>query len=192
MDKEQKYIEKKKIITDALKSCLMKNVYSKITVQDIATEAGFSKGGLLHYFHSKEDIYLELIKNLFNDIESDQTNVLTGNLKSNEKAGISALFGVEKFIMDPQNSRILLNLFLYSFEEEKIKEEIKSFLENQHNVYKSIISESETSSSEIKSDHVARFIQVLLIMTGIIETLSPTELDPMSLVKQVVSLIKKN
>ena len=46
--KEDKVQKKKKIIVDSLKSCLRKNVYSKITVQDIADESGFSKGGVLH------------------------------------------------------------------------------------------------------------------------------------------------
>ena len=59
--KEEKILKKKKIIIDALKVRLRNDVYSKITVQDIADEAGFSKGGVLHYFSTKEDIYLALI-----------------------------------------------------------------------------------------------------------------------------------
>lgn len=192
MDKEAKLLEKKKIILDALKRCLMRDVYSKITVQDIATEAGFSKGGLLHYFQTKEDIYLELVNNLFHEIESDQNQVLEGNLHINEKAGISALFGVEKFLMEPQTIRILLNLFLYSLEEEKIMKEIRSFLQNHLKVYEAIIEETnkKLDNNLFKAKQIARIAQIVLISAGIFEAIDPIDLDPMSLVKHVVSLIK--
>ncbi|HON79595.1 MAG TPA: TetR/AcrR family transcriptional regulator, partial [Spirochaetota bacterium] len=98
--KAEKIETKKKQITDALMRCLERDVYSRITVQDVADEAGFSKGGLLYYYPTKEELYLDLMNNFFSGIEHDHLAVIKGNLMSNEKAGISALYGIEKFVMD--------------------------------------------------------------------------------------------
>ena len=62
---EDKIQARKKQIVDALKVRLSSDVYSRITVQDIAQQSGFSKGGVLHYFPSKEDIYFALIEDIF-------------------------------------------------------------------------------------------------------------------------------
>jgi AcrR family transcriptional regulator len=54
MKKAEKIDAKKLSIIKALERRLERDVYSRITVQDIADEAGFSKGGLLYYYPTKE------------------------------------------------------------------------------------------------------------------------------------------
>ena len=93
MDKEAKLREKKKLIIEALKRCLERNVYSNITVQEVADEAGFSKGGLLHYFQSKEDMYLELIRDLFEEITADHEKMIEGNAESCVRSREDRVFG---------------------------------------------------------------------------------------------------
>ena len=119
LSKEDKVKKKKGIIIDALKRCLQRDVYSRVTVQDIADEAGFSKGGVLHYYSTKEDIYLELIKDIFTGLEKAQKDLIESEEESKVMAPLSALLGVESFIMDKANVRIIVNLVLYAFEEEK-------------------------------------------------------------------------
>ncbi len=195
MDKEEKMKEKKKIILDALKKCLERDVYSNITVQDVATESGFSKGGLLHYYSSKEDMYIDLIQSLFIEIQQDHSTVLHQSLQSNEKAALSALFGIEKFFMDKQIVKILLNLLLYSLEDEQISSHLQKFLSQQLNLYQSMIIEAEKNlPKRRKSDYdplmKARIAQILILLSGVIETADPINMDHMALVKYIMNLLR--
>jgi len=115
--KEEKAKYKKRIIVDALMRRLENDVYSKITLQDIADEAGFSKGGVLHYFQTKEEIFLELISQLFGDLARIHNDLFQMTEKSGSVVPLSALLGVESFILNKTNIRIVANLVLYAFEE---------------------------------------------------------------------------
>lgn len=196
MDKEAKIIEKKRIILGALKKLLETNVYSNITVQDVATESGFSKGGLLHYFPSKEDMYQELIDSMFSEILNDQLSFFDKKLKSGEQSSLTALFAVENFFMDKRNVKILLNILQYSFENEEAAESIKKYFARHFDLYKKVINENRKNSinplesNNFDSDVVARIIQTIVLSTGIIEAVSPSKINDMDLVKYISELFK--
>lgn len=44
--------------------------YNSFTIDDIAQQAGLSKGGVLHYFKTKEDILVHLLEQIYTLIES--------------------------------------------------------------------------------------------------------------------------
>jgi AcrR family transcriptional regulator len=196
MDKENKIKEKKKIIIEALKRCLERDVYSNITVQEVADEAGFSKGGLLHYFQSKEDMYMDLIKDLFDEIRSDHMKVLTGNLLAQEQASISALYGVEKFFLDRRTTKIFLNLILYGFEDENIMKHLREFMRQHLDIYKGLIEKSRESgaprnrNSDLDPATAARIAQIAVIGAGLFEAVDPTDIDHTVLVRYAMSLLK--
>src|SRR4030066_2189605 len=136
MKKELKILNKKNHIIEALKDCLEQNVYSQVSLEDVAKQAGLSKGGLRHYFPTREMLYVSLIENFFNQIQRDQIGVIQGlDLDMNDRALITTLFGIEKFLLDKKNMRILINIILYGFEDEKIREIIKKFIRNHLNLY---------------------------------------------------------
>ena len=139
--KEEKAKKKRKIIIEALKRLLDKDVYSRITVQEIADEAGFSKGGILHYFPTKEDIYLELIEEIFTEFVQAHSSILEWELATDEVAPISALVGAENFIIDKRNIKIIINIILYAFEEEKIMKIVSKYIRTHRNFYDNIISQ---------------------------------------------------
>jgi AcrR family transcriptional regulator len=196
MDKENKIKEKKKIIIEALKRCLERDVYSNITVQEVADEAGFSKGGLLHYFQSKEDMYMDLIKDIFDEIRSDHLKVLTGNLLATEQASISALYGVEKFFLDRRTTKIFLNLILYGFEDENIMKHLREFMRQHLDIYKGLIEKSRDSgaprnrNSDLDPSTAARIAQIAVIGAGLFEAVDPTDMDHTVLVRYAMSLLK--
>jgi len=195
MGKEDKVIKKKKLIIEALKSLLSQRTYSNITVQDVADESGFSKGGVLHYFETKEDLYLELIKDLFSEIRSDHEHVLRGDLQSGERASLSALYGIEKFFLEKKTVRVILNLFLYSMEDEKIKEYIKNFSTDHLNLYHEIIQEARGDKfvkrkTDLDSHTIARIAQIIILASGILESVDDINVDTNSLIKFVISLLK--
>lgn len=194
-DKEAKIKGKKKIILDALKRCLAKNVYSKITIQDVADEAGFSKGGLLHYFPSKEDLFLDLIDDMFAEVTLEQQKVLSGNLLSSDKASISALYSIEKFVMDTLNVRILINLVLYAYEEEKVRDRLRDGAHRMLELYTQIINGTRKDTparrkTDMSPQFIGRIAEMVVLSAGFFEYIDPIDVDPNDLARYVVSLLK--
>ena len=198
ISKEEKAKKKRKIIIEALKRLLDKDVYSRITVQQIADEAGFSKGGILHYFPTKEDIYLELIEEIFTEFVHAHSSILEWELGTEEMAPISALVGAENFIIDKRNIKMLINIVLYGFEEEKIMKIISKYIRMHRNFYDNIISELTKDGkgrrkSDLPSKYLSRITQTIVLFIGLLESIDPSdpaEMDYLEIVKFVTSLLK--
>ncbi len=196
--KEEKAKKKRKIIIDALKRLLDRDVYSRITVQQIADESGFSKGGVLHYFPTKEDIYLELIEEIFTEFVRAHSSILEWELKTEEMAPISALVGAENFIIEKRNIKIIINIILYAFEEPKIMKIISKYIREHRNFYDSIISELARGGrarrkTDLSSKYLSRIAQTIVLFIGLLESIDPTdpaEMDYLEIVKFVTSLLK--
>ena len=193
MKKELKVIKKKKHIIEALKRCLEQDVYSQVSLEDVAKEAGFSKGGLRHYFPTREELYVALIESFFNQIQRDQIGVVQGlDLDKNDKALITTLFGIEKFLLDKKNMRILINIILYGFEDDKIRGIIKKFIRNHLNLYSTTVKELMTGSEVVESEalFIGRITQVILLFAGILEYIDPINVDTPKLIEFILQLYK--
>ena len=191
--KAEKIRQKKKVITAALKRCLDKQVYSRITIQEIADEAGFSKGGLLHYFATKEDIYLTLIKEIFSEIIQAHDFIPMGFGKKSQTS-ITALVGAERFILDKNNVKIIMNLILYSFEEPKIKKKILRYLRVHRYFYLQLIRKNSMKEgilvdSEKDINHRAVIAQTIVLFIGLLDAIDPQEIDYIEIVKFVTFLL---
>lgn len=191
--KDDKVKVKKKLITEALKRLLQKSVYSNISVQEIADEAGYSKGGVLHYFAAKEDIYIELINDMYDELARTHRKMLNSELNSEEMAPISSLLGVENFVLDRSNIRIIINIILYSFENDVIKAMLQRFFSNHRSFYETIIRENAVGGKgpfDLDEVTAARVLQAVIFFVGIIEELDPIDLDYAKLVRYFTILIK--
>jgi AcrR family transcriptional regulator len=196
--KEEKAKKKRKIIIEALKRLLDKDVYSRITVQEIADEAGFSKGGILHYFPTKEDIYLELIEEIFTEFVQAHSSILEWELGTDEVAPISALVGAENFIIDKRNIKIIMNIILYAFEEEKIMKIVSKYIRTHRNFYDNIISELSKGDrirrkSDLPTKYLSRITQTIVLFVGLLESIDPSdpgEMDYLEIVKFVTYLLR--
>jgi AcrR family transcriptional regulator len=196
--KEEKAKKKRKIIIEALKRLLDKDVYSRITVQEIADEAGFSKGGILHYFPTKEDIYLELIEEIFTEFVQAHSSILEWELATDEVAPISALVGAENFIIDKRNIKIIINIILYAFEEDKIMKIVSKYIRTHRNFYDNIISdltkgERTRKKSDLPTKYLSRITQTIVLFVGLLESIDPSdqgEMDYLEIVKFVTFLLR--
>ena len=56
------YEERRQQILDAAMRLFRQRPYSQVSVSDIAAEAGVAKGLLHHYFESKRELYLEVVR----------------------------------------------------------------------------------------------------------------------------------
>ena len=198
LTKEEKAKKKKKIIIEALKRLLDREVYSRITVQEIADEAGFSKGGILHYFPTKEDIYLELIEEIFTEFVRAHSSILEWELGTEEVAPISALVGAENFIIDKRNIKIIMNIALYAFEEEKIMKIVGKYIRLHRNFYDNIITQLSSGErsrrrSDLPSKYLSRITQTIVLFIGLLESIDPSdpgEMDYLEIVKFVTTLLR--
>ncbi len=196
--KEEKAKKKKKIIIEALKRLLDREVYSRITVQEIADEAGFSKGGVLHYFPTKEDIYLELIEEIFTEFVKAHSSILEWELGTEEVAPISALVGAENFIIDKRNIKMIMNIVLYAFEEEKIMKIVSKYIRLHRNFYDNIITQLSSGErsrrrSDLPSKYLSRITQTIVLFIGLLESIDPSdpgEMDYLEIVKFVTTLLR--
>ncbi|TFH43817.1 MAG: TetR/AcrR family transcriptional regulator [Chrysiogenales bacterium] len=196
--KEEKAKKKKKIIIEALKRLLDREVYSRITVQEIADEAGSSKGGILHYFPTKEDIYLELIEEIFTEFVRAHSSILEWELGTEEVAPISALVGAENFIIEKRNIKMIMNIILYAFEEEKIMKIVSKYMRLHRNFYDNIISQLTNADksrrkSDLSSKYLSRITQTIVLFIGLLESIDPSdpgEMDYLEIVKFVTTLLR--
>jgi len=192
MGKEEKIREKKKLIIEALKRLLEKEVYSQISIEDIAREAGLSKGGLRHYFPTKEELFVELIEDFFNQIEKDNIGIIK-DLDNNDKAFISTLYGIEKFLLDKKNIRILINMILYGFEDDKIMSLIQKFIRNHLSLYENIIINNykdDTTPNPEDTQFAGRITQIILLCAGLLESIDPIQMDTPRLIEFVLEVFK--
>ena len=74
---------KEKILKAALRVFLEKG-YDRTTVNDVAKESKFTKGGLYHHFRNKEHLFVETINFLFNEFERWETEIYTKSLSFKE------------------------------------------------------------------------------------------------------------
>ena len=191
--KEDKAKGRKRRITSALKVLLQKHVYSQISIQEIADEAGYSKGGVLHYFPTKDDIYLELINDMYSELDYNHRRILKIDLNSEEMAPISSLLGVESFVLDRANIIILINIILYSFENETLRLMMNKFFGNHRLFYENIIKENtrgEYNGEGLDDKTAARVIQAVVFFIGLIEEFDPIDLDYTKIVKYVSNLLR--
>ncbi|MBN2436947.1 MAG: TetR/AcrR family transcriptional regulator [Spirochaetes bacterium] len=192
VNKADKIELKKAEILDALKRCLLKDVYSQISFNDVADEAGMSKGGVRHYFPTKESLFMGLIEDFFNTIEEEQINVIKAATKMSDKALLSTMYSIEKFLMNQDNVIIMMNIIIYSFEDNKIKELVRSFLRHHLQLFENLMKDlaNDTNIDQNQVRQISRTIQVILLSTGIIQTLDPIEYDTNSMMRTVLSLLK--
>lgn len=183
-------IEKKKAeILEALKQCLLTNVYSQISFNDVAAAAQLSKGGVRHYFPTKEGLFIALIENFFTQIVKEQVNLLKVATQSQDRALLSTMYNIEKFLLNKHNVIILMNIIIYSFEDAKIMEIVRKFLREHLDTYEAIILEyggAGTSTNDTRQ--LARSIQVLLLTSGLFQTIDPIDYDTQGLLKTLFKL----
>lgn len=193
IDKEEKVRARRRKVTSALKRLLQKRVYSQISIQEIADEAGYSKGGVLHYFPSKDDIYFDLINEIYAALDYNHRRLLKIDMGVDERAAISSLLSVENFLLDRANIIILINIILYAFENETMMSMIRRFFANHRLFFESIMKDNPTESAgqmDVDDRTVARIIQVIVFFIGLIEEIDPIDLDYTKIVKYITRLLK--
>lgn len=117
MQKVDDTMTKENIIIAALRLFLMKG-YASVSLMDVAKEVGITKGGIYHYFSSKEELLNVAIYFFLDRFEEKYMSLLTKNesiqailecllVKQEQETYVAALLGTEeKFNIDYAHSGI--------------------------------------------------------------------------------------
>lgn len=195
MEKDQKTKIKMKAILDALKRRLELHSYSYISMQDVANEAGISKGGLRYYFPTKESLFVALLEDFFSEIENKHINTVNAPDRSEDKALLSTLFNIENFVLNNKNIKIFVNLILYGLQDPKMMVPVKNFFRNHLNLYKKVVTQAKQDlppidKKEFDLEFLARITQIIFLSTGLLEAVDPIGMDPAKLTRYVLSLFE--
>lgn len=193
--RKDKYDHKKGIIAAALRELLSERGYAQVTIQDVADEAGYSKGGVLHYFPNKSAIYIALIDDIYHEMAEGHLSLRDSAMSEVAIAPVSALYGIEQFVMDRKNAKVIINLLMYALEDEMVRLHIRKYLKIHREYYKSIIDNSRQErpsrrKSDLGSSSLARAAQTILLFMGIMEVIDPASLNHEDLLVFVTSLLK--
>jgi len=196
MAKKELMLQKKKHILNSLKSLLDKYSYSYISMQDVADEAGISKGGLRYHFPTKESLFIGLLESFFNEIETNHMQMLDMIDDKSDKAVITTLLNIESFVLNKKNIKVFINLILYSLEMPSMMKPMKNFFRKHLEMYKVIIEQAKTElpeidKSEFDLEFLARITQIIFISSGLIESIDPIKMEPQKLTRYVLSLFKE-
>jgi len=184
---------KRKHILNSLKQLLDKYSYSYISMQDVADEAGISKGGLRYYFPTKESLFLGLLEDFFTGIEEDHMNMVNSYAEGGDRALLSTLFNIENFVLNQKNIKVFINLILYGLEKPEMMKPISAFFRKHLEIYKKVIEQAKTDlpkidKSEFDLQFLARITQIILLSTGLLEAIDPIGMEPSKLARYVLSL----
>ncbi|MGJ8729124.1 TetR/AcrR family transcriptional regulator [Listeria aquatica] len=105
-------------ILDAGKTLFMKKGYRAVTTREIALAAKITQPAMYHHFQDKEVLYLEVVKNLTADIQSDMKNILDKKINCEAKLNLVVLNLIEKH---PTNILLMVHDILNELKKENQK-----------------------------------------------------------------------
>lgn len=106
---------KEKIILKALQY-FVENDYQSVSLNSIAKGIGITKGGIYHYFNSKDELFLECMTVVVNKMKEFSLGSMSGNVELEEV--LSALFSFDnifKIMAESFSIDFMDNYYNYSY-----------------------------------------------------------------------------
>ena len=180
----------------SLKLFLQKN-FKEVTMKEIVSETGLSKGAFYHYFESKEKLFYEIINYFFAAILAYDFNLLpSDSLQHFYRASAEQVNQMRFQFLSKENEEgedfININFFALLFDAFKLFPEFRSQMESYHlkemNAWMEVIKNAR-ASGEILSPLSDRQIAQIFLYTSDGLTMNLTmESDTSDLDKRLVSL----
>jgi len=166
LNRERKTREERiREIWDGAKKAILEKGYEETTIEDIIAKTELSKGGFYHYYSSKKEILIDIIKtsNVMYMKYNDNIVKLKENLTIEEKKDILMDTILEKFL--PVNDdKKLFTLFACEMPIEKEFSEI--YLELEDSFFKWL---AERLSVEVE-ENINEFKLISRVMSGLLFT----------------------
>lgn len=136
MGRKNKAGEKRSQITWALYNLLAKRGHEKVTIKEIAKEAGLAPGVIHYYFKNKDEIITNLSKEMARKYTLHLQSRVDAAITSEQKIKAAIDIIIDDFIFDFSLNRVFYNLVQMSFE----RKELKTVIQNLFQVYRDLIS----------------------------------------------------
>jgi len=165
---------KKDEIIDGIEKALQSKSYDKLTIDDIAKEAEYSKKTIYSYFRSKNEIYLELLIRKFNLLnDALQNAIANSDQKGVEKIKVLANAYYQFSKEFPEYMQAIINFETKQVadapEEDKLKERFNQDTEKSFLLLMDAIKESiERNEIHLESDVVSTAILLWSNINGFI------------------------
>ncbi len=180
--------ERKKQILDAAMLVFTRHGYDKTRMDDIAQEAGLSKGSLYWYFKSKKDLFLALLKATTGNIEP-LGEIGPGHGSASDR--IRLIVNLVREMMGGQEiTSIAANFVLQHQHDEGVRKAINDVYESYLGLFADVIRDG-IASGEFRDDldpgHVAGALAAIL--DGLeIQTLFLPDMDWQTRLDQMVEI----
>lgn len=106
--KEREHLVRRREILLAARKIFAEKGYEPATVEEIAAEAEFTKGSLYNYFLNKEEMFIALLEESFNDFESMIHSAFENDLPLREQFRRFAYNALNYFSRNPEFLTILM------------------------------------------------------------------------------------
>ncbi len=188
-DKEE---HRKNQIVDAAFDVIATNGYNNFTIEDIANQAGLSKGGVLHYFKTKEDIliyllerihtlvknYIEEITNKFSTPEKKIKAIIIACIKVAKTDPAICFVWVDFLAHSSVNDRIrFINNKIYNLIYSKLKNEIDRGID------------SNLFNSNVNSSNIAYAVTSMIINIAVQWANNKTIYNINSVTRSCISMV---
>jgi AcrR family transcriptional regulator len=133
MGRKSNAAAKRREIVNALFECLATKGHEKVTIKEIAFQAGVAPGVIHYYFKSKNDIVAGLMEQLsekYHTIFSERLAQVVG--QDNYKAAF-ADFLCDEFIFNRSVNRVFYNLVQMGFESDVVQKPLQIMMETYRN-----------------------------------------------------------
>lgn len=117
--------QRREQIIEALFQCLAEKGHERVTVKDIAQEAGLHYGVIHYYFKSKDDIVSALADSLvakYDRLLSEHTRPIRS---STEKIEAALDFLVDEFIFNRRLNRVFYNFVQMAYENKTVRNALR-------------------------------------------------------------------
>ena len=156
--------ERKNAIYKAALSLFKAKGYENVSFNSIASEANFTKSNMYRYFSSKEDIFLNIFMNLFEDWHEDCTQRLQ-KLKMNIEVGFFAESWVASYMPHPQFLDLTPILFT-SLENNSSYEQLLEFKQLSMNLLYQLTLEISRIYPTIQGEKAFQFLTLSFAATA--------------------------
>jgi AcrR family transcriptional regulator len=172
--------ERREEIFEAALRSFNQSGYYQTSIEQIAAEAGLSKGGIYHHFKSKKDLVLQLFRNRVNSYFELLTRVIEDHPDASQ--GLHALVEKSGEIFEEQEPilRFCLEFVAMSSREPDFREEVAAMYQHRVATFAALIRNGISTGvfKDVDPEGVARTLYFLSMGFFLSFYTAPLDFDP--------------
>ncbi|MCL6599248.1 MAG: TetR/AcrR family transcriptional regulator [Alicyclobacillus macrosporangiidus] len=162
-------------VIEATVHCILEKGLSRLSVKDIARQAGVSTGIIYHYFENKSDLLLQVLKTSFQKSHEQAVNAVESKQGAREKFSEH----IRSIVRTPQDNpefwAVLINFLGEAVHDPDIRDIINKFFHNLKSYMSGYLFNPETDAalSATQNHALPTLVYALGLGLGIMWTLNP-------------------